>query len=103
MNAVVPDERRSADRVTCASQVMVLRHENAWFARLLDLSEGGCGIVRPADFELVPDDVVRLFFHESDETAAVIVDARVARVTADRVGFEYHDPQAVPPARPPKQ
>lgn len=102
MSAVIQDERRGADRVPYASRVMILSRESAWFARLIDLSEGGCGIFRPAGFELVPDDLVRLFFHENDDTA-VVVDARVARVTASQVGLEYHDPQAVPPAHPPKQ
>ena len=103
MNAVMYDERRSDVRVPYASRVMVLSRETAWFARLIDVSEGGCGIFRPTGFELVPDDLVRLFFHENDDTAAVIVDARVARVTPNQVGLEYHDPQTVPPTHPPKQ
>lgn len=104
MNAVIQqDERRSAVRVPYASRVMVLSRDMAWFARLIDLSEGGAGIFRPVGFGLVPDDLVRLFFHESDDAAAVIVDARVARVTPNQVGLEYHDPQTVPPRHPPKQ
>lgn len=102
MNAVL-QERRSAHRVPYASRVMILSRDSAWFARLIDLSEGGCGIFRPAGFELVPDDLVRLFFHENDDTIAVVVDARIARVTPNQVGLEYHDPQSVPPAHPPKQ
>lgn len=104
MNAVlIPAERRSAVRVPYAARVMILSRDTAWFARLIDLSEGGCGIFRPAGFELVPDDLVRLFFHESDDTAAVVVDARIARVTPNQVGLEYHDPQTVPPTHPRKQ
>jgi len=103
MNAVMLDERRSDVRVPYASRVMVLSRETAWFARLIDLSEGGCGIFRPNGFALAPDDLVRLFFHENDDATAVIVDARVARVTQSQVGLEYHDPQTVPPTHPPKQ
>jgi hypothetical protein len=103
MNAVIQDERRSADRVPYASRIMVLSRESAWFAQLIDVSEGGCGIFRPRGFELVPDDLVRLFFHQSDDAAAIVVDARIARVTPSRVGLEYHDPQTVPPSHPPKQ
>ena len=125
MSAVVAnDERRSADRVPYASRVMVLGRDAAWYAQLVDLSEGGCSIFRPAGFALVPDDLVRLFFHgnefhgnefhgsefhgsgshQHEATAAVaIVDARVARVTAQRVGLEYHEPQTIPPTRPPQQ
>ena len=100
MNAVIQYDRRSAVRVPYASRVMVLGRELAWFARLIDLSEGGCGIFRPTGFELVPDDLVRLFFHENDDMSAVIVDARVARVTHSHVGLEYHDLQTVPPTHP---
>ncbi|QNP40808.1 PilZ domain-containing protein [Lysobacter solisilvae (ex Woo and Kim 2020)] len=100
MNAVIQDERRSTDRVPYASRIMVLRHDSAWFARLIDLSVGGCSIFRPAGFELVPDDLVRLFFHQGEDAAVVIVDARVARVTTGQVGLEYHDPQTVPPTPP---
>jgi hypothetical protein len=103
MNAVIQYDRRSAVRVPYAARVMVQSRESAWFARLIDVSEGGCGIFRPAGFELVPDDLVRLFFHESDDTPAVIVDARIARVTLNQVGLEYHDLQSVPPTHPPKQ
>lgn len=103
MNAVVSEERRSAERAPCASRVMVLSRESAWFARLIDMSEGGCGIHRPAGFELVPDDLVRLYFHEHDDSPVVVVDARVARVSADHVGLEYHDLQTVPPSHPCKQ
>ena len=119
MNAVVaPDERRSAGRVPYASRVMVLGRDAAWFAQLIDLSEGGCSIFRPADFALGPDDLVRLFFpdnglagngylpngfHPNETTAVAIVDARVARVSEQRVGLEYHDPQTIPPTRPPQQ
>jgi hypothetical protein len=102
MNAVSQDERRSADRVPYASRVMVLRHDSAWFSRVIDLSEGGCSIFRPAGFQLVPDDIVRLFFHVGEDAAVPVVDARVAHVTDRQVGLEYHDEQAVPPTLPPQ-
>ncbi|MFC5569176.1 PilZ domain-containing protein [Lysobacter yangpyeongensis] len=103
MNAIVQDDRRSADRVPYASRVMVLGRESAWFAQLIDLSPWGCGIFRPAGFALAPDDLVRLFFHENDQTMVAVVDARVARVTDSQVGLEYHEPQAVPPRHPQQQ
>ena len=52
---------------------------------------------------LAPDDLVRLFFHENDQTMVAVVDARVARVTDSQVGLEYHEPQAVPPRHPQQQ
>ncbi|HEV8693789.1 MAG TPA: PilZ domain-containing protein [Lysobacter sp.] len=103
MNAISSAERRSSDRVPFASRVMILRGDSAWFAQLLDLSEGGCGVFRPKSFALVPDDLVRLFFLQDAEGDAVIVPARVARVSESRIGIEYHDPQTVPPSRHARQ
>ncbi|GAB3367652.1 MULTISPECIES: PilZ domain-containing protein [Lysobacteraceae] len=97
MNAIAPSERRDGDRVPYASRVMIVRGESAWFAQLLDLSEGGCGVFRPDGCELREDEVVRLFFYQDTETSAVIVPARVARIDGVRIGIEYHEPQAIPP------
>lgn len=98
-HAIARPERREGDRVPYASRVMIVRGECAWFARLLDLSEGGCGVFRPEDCALAADEIVRLFFCQDADTAAVIVAARVARVTDGRIGIEYHEPQAIPPSR----
>ena len=89
--------QRWADRLPHAGRVMVVHGESAWFAELLDCSEGGCGLFRPADCTLELEDVVRLFFY-SDTHPVVIVTARVARITEAQLGIEYHEPQAIPPA-----
>ncbi|MBB1059352.1 PilZ domain-containing protein [Marilutibacter spongiae] len=93
------DERRIGDRTPFHDRVMVVRAEQAWYAELMDLSEGGCGIAVPPDSALEEEQVVRLFFYEAEDKPAVIVPARVARVTDARIGFEYHEPQSVPPKR----
>lgn len=93
-------ERRDSDRVPYAARVMIVRGESAWFAQLVDLSEGGCGVFRPEGCTLQEDDVIRLFFHQEDATTAVIVPARVARVDERRIGMEYHEPQTIPPSHP---
>ena len=87
---------RWADRKPSTGRVMIVRGESAWFAELLDCSEGGCGVMRPADCTLELDDVVRLFFY-SDVRPVVIVTARVARLTETQMGIEYHEPQSIPP------
>ncbi|QSX77459.1 PilZ domain-containing protein [Agrilutibacter solisilvae] len=92
-------ERRDDERVPFASRVMIVRGECAWFAQLLDLSTGGCGVFRPEGCPLAEDELVRLFFYQDDGVVAVNVPARVARADEHRVGFEYHDPQLVPPTR----
>jgi hypothetical protein len=98
------NDRRDADRVPYASRVMIVRGNAAWFAQLLDLSAGGCGVFRPSDCDLAEDELVRLFFHEGDfhqdeGAASVNIPARIARIDGNRIGIEYHEPQSIPPAR----
>lgn len=100
MNAVNPAERRETERVPDTSRVMIVRGESAWFAQLLDLSEGGCGVAPPEGCTLQEDEVIRLFFYREHATTAVILPARVARVDGQRIGIEYQEPQTVPPSRP---
>lgn len=100
MDAISLEERRDAQRIPHGARVMIVRGESAWFAQLLDLSAGGCGVFRPDGCALDEDEVVRLFFYRDGETNAVIVPARVARTGEGLVGFEYHEPQAVPPSHP---
>ena len=89
-------ERRACLRVPYAIQTMVLCDDRAWCADVLDLSEGGCGIFRPPGCELQEGNVARLCFFVSPGPA-VVVSARIAWITQRHVGFEYHDPQSIPP------
>ena len=98
MDATATGERRLADRVPFAARVMIVHTKSAWFAELIDLSGGGCAVFRPAGCELDEESLVRLFFYDGDGPA-VVVPARVARLEGARIGFEYHDPQTVPPSR----
>jgi hypothetical protein len=98
---MAPDNpQRFQNRVPFAARLMVLQGNSAWFVQLHDLSEGGCGVFRPQHCTLEEEQVVRLFFHYEDGAPAVVVPARVARVTATQIGIEYHEPQAIPPAPP---
>ena len=90
------DDQRFADRVPYASGLVVLHGNEAWRTALLDMSEGGCGAFRPLDCTLEVDVLVRLFFF-AGPGRAIGVDARVARDDARGMGFEYLEPQAVPP------
>jgi len=90
--------QRSSPRVPYAAQMLVVRGGQAWLVELQDLSEGGCGIFRPTVCDLEVGHIVRLFFFDQPGPALGI-DARVARIEARTLGFEYHEPQAVPPAR----
>ena len=92
-------DRRDTDRVPYASRVMIVRGNTAWFAQLLDLSAGGCGVFRPGDCDLAEDELVRLFFHQDDGAVSVNIPARIARADGTRIGIEYHEPQSIPPVR----
>jgi hypothetical protein len=92
------ENSRWSNRVPYAARVVVLHEDQAWVGEVTDLSEGGCGLFRPADCDLEVAQIVRLLFIE-DTGPAVVVDARVARVENGSLGFEYHELQSVPPER----
>lgn len=89
-------EQRWGERVPFAAHVLIGHGERAWLAQIQDLSEGGCGIFRPPGFDLQVAEIVTLYFHGAPGPAEV-VGARVARSEPGSVGFEYHEPQSVPP------
>jgi PilZ domain len=99
MEETLLKDRRAGDRVPFAMQVMVICDELAWAADVLDLSEGGCGIFRPAGCLLREGNVAQLLFFEGPGPA-IRVSARIARITERHLGFEYHEPQTVPPSLP---
>lgn len=98
MSVVEDNDRRWAERVPYACLVTVVKDEQAWLAEVQDMSNGGCGIFRPARWTLQEADVVVLVFHEGPGPAAV-VGARVAWIGETDVGFEYHEEQAIPPQK----
>lgn len=101
MTMTDPTPPRAAVRVPFAARLMVVRGTIAWFVDLLDLSEGGCAVFRPEGCTLEAEQVVHLFFYTQDNAPAVLVPARVARVNAWQVGFEYHELQTIPPGDKP--
>ncbi len=98
MSDALGDIERDSFRVPYAAMLLVVRSDDAWVCECQDLSQGGCGIFPPDECTLQEADVVRLYFYERTGRA-VPVDARVARVGASNIGFEYHEPQAIPPQR----
>lgn len=89
-------DQRWGERVPFAAHVLISHGERAWLAQIQDMSEGGCGIFRPPGFDLQVAEIVTLYFHGSPGPAHV-AGARVARTEDGSVGFEYHEPQTVPP------
>lgn len=88
--------RRDNDRLPFAAEVLVARPDRGWRTAVLDLSEGGCALMRPAGFELHIGAVVTLYFLTRNGPGPGVT-ARVARFGPRDIGFEYHDPQQVPP------
>jgi PilZ domain len=97
MEELLLKDRRAGFRLPFAIQVMIVCDQLAWAADVLDLSEGGCGVFRPSGCLLRIGNVAQLYFFEGTG-AAVPVSARIARVTERHIGFEYHEPQTVPPS-----
>ncbi len=103
MSAARPDDtsdeynRRDNDRLLFAVEVLVACADVGWRTAVLDLSEGGCALMRPASFELHIGAVVTLYFLTSKGPVPG-VGARVARFGPRDVGFEYHEVQSVPPS-----
>lgn len=88
--------RRDNERLPFAAEVLVARPDRGWRSAVLDLSEGGCALLRPAGFDLHIGAVVTLYFLTRSGPGSA-VGARVARYGERDVGFEYHEAQAVPP------
>lgn len=96
MDQVLTKERRASVRMPYPIKVLIQYSDLAWAADALDLSEGGCGVFRPPGCLLHVGNVAQLYFFEGPGPA-VRVSARIARVTERHIGFEYHEPQQVPP------
>jgi hypothetical protein len=92
-------ERRFDLRVPYAMQVMILCNGLAWVADVLDLSNGGCGVFRPKGCVLMEGNVAQLVFFQGTGQA-IVVSARIARITERHLGFEYHEQQSIPPTLP---
>ena len=92
-----PSDRRDNERLPFAAEVLIALEDRGWRAAVLDLSEGGCALMRPAGFELQVANVVTLYFLTRNGPGPG-VGARVARIGARDIGFEYHEAQQIPPA-----
>mgnify|MGYP002777097750 FL=1 len=91
--------RRDNDRLPFAAEVLIARDERGWRTAVLDLSVGGCALMRPARFDLHIGAVVTLYFLTRNGPGPGVT-SRVARYGPRDVGFEYHEIQQVPPRLP---
>jgi len=88
--------RRDNERLLFAAEVLIAREDRAWRSAVLDLSGGGCALLRPDHFNLHLGAVVSIHFIAGSGPGPV-VGARLARIGPRDLGFEYHEPQAIPP------
>jgi len=102
-NAISDDmddsNRRDNDRLFFAAEVLIAREHQGWRTAVLDLSVGGCALMRPAGFDLHIGAVVTLYFLTRNGPGPGVT-SRVARFGPRDVGFEYHETQQVPPRLP---
>lgn len=89
--------RRDNERLFFAAEVLVACADRGWRTAVLDLSEGGCALLRPNGFDLHIGAVVTLYFLMRNGPGPG-VGARVARLGSRDIGFEYHDVQTIPPS-----
>ncbi len=85
-SSTLPGVRDS--RMPVHTVVLISRADHAWSSEILDISATGARVVRPLDWQGEPDDVFQLDVVIS-ETAALHLEARVARVTAEHVAFQF--------------
>lgn len=89
-------DRRDNDRLLFAAEVLIALPDRGWRTAVLDLSEGGCALMRPGGVELHIGNVVTLYFLTRNGPGPGI-GARVARLGERDIGFEYHEAQQMPP------
>lgn len=90
---------RQSERVPCDLQLILHHADKAWLVDAVDISVGGCCILRPPACDIEAEEVVTLIFPARPGPAALVT-ARVARVDHSEMGFEYHDIQSIPPTPP---
>jgi hypothetical protein len=67
---------------------LVSRGDDAWNSEILDISASGARLARPPDWNGEVDDIYQLDVVIS-ESAALHLEARLARVTPEHVAFEF--------------
>ncbi len=83
-------DRRDNDRLLFAAEVLIALPDRGWRTAVLDLSVGGCALMRPGGVELHIGNVVTLYFLTRNGPGPG-VGARVARLG------ERDEAQQMPP------
>ena len=89
------DDQRRAVRYSYQCQVIVATSENSCITQLENLSQSGCSIKKPADWNFSPNDVLNLYFVIDNEN---VLDAEAMLVwDSDKlIGLQYLQAQPIP-------
>jgi hypothetical protein len=89
------DDQRRALRYSYQCQVIVATNEKSCITQLENLSQTGCCIQKPADWEFSPNDVLNLYFVIDNEH---VIDAEAMLVWDDAklLGLQYLQAQPIP-------
>jgi hypothetical protein len=89
------EDQRRAIRYSYQCQVIVATSDNSCVTQLENFSQSGCCILKPADWNFSPNDVLNLYFVMDNEN---VVDAEAMLVWEDstHAGLQYLQAQTVP-------
>ena len=81
------DNKRLFQRIALEGTATITVRDLSAQVPLLDLSLKGALTVRPANWSLGPDDSCRLSIRLSGAETPIVMDAQVAHIEAERIGF----------------
>ena len=89
------DDRRRALRYSYQCQVIVATNDKSCITQLENLSQSGCCIQKPTDWNFSSNDVLNLYFIIDNEH---VVDAEAMFIWEDgkKIGLQYLRAQAIP-------
>jgi len=89
------DDQRRAVRYSYQCQVIVATKDHSCITQLENLSQTGCCIQKPADWNFSPNDVLNLYFVMDNEN---VMDAEAMLVWEDGklIGMQYLQAQPIP-------
>jgi hypothetical protein len=89
------DDQRRALRYSYQCQVIVATKNNSCITQLENLSQSGCCIQKPLDWDFSPNDVLNLYFVVDNEH---VIDAEAMLVweNAGQIGLQYLQAQPIP-------
>ena len=88
-------EQRQAIRYSHECQVVVATGDKSCIAQLENLSESGCCIQKPEDWNFSPNDILNLYF-VIDNEHIIDAEAMIVWEVSTHAGLQYLHAQAVP-------